>query len=549
MDFFSFRCILILYPLRYMTPVYPKFTPHSKPELTSYMSNFLHNTAVILLTVLVTSGLSFAGDFESCGQPDSGDCFESNGTPGCNDEACCTDVCNFDNFCCTDGWDVTCTGYALTLCDSDIECGDKNSGDCYIPNGSPACDDSICCSTVCNADSYCCETLWDAVCADTAAAACFDGPIPENDECSGAFDLGDGDSITPFDTLGATTGGPELPAECESLSSSIITNDVWYSWTASTDELVVISTCNDANFDTRLAAYSGSCDSLEFMGCNDDGLGCEAYTSKLLLPVSAGTTYYIQLGGLTIGSAGQGNLSICEGNTCIASCIAECSEDSTSEAEFCGQLLNDGCNDEAGGYPVEPLEIGETICGSFWAFGGNRDTDWYQFTTTEISKLNLEIQANIGVSIFFLSDECPSPTFQIGETFDSCPAVLETCLPAGTWRILIAPNAFDGAPCGSQELNLYQCTLTAMPFDTPGNSCDAPIELDSLVGEFDFATTCTTTSGSPLPLECNSQGSQQIYNDIFFSWTAPSNGDYVFSTCNQADFDTRLAIYDSCSKE
>jgi hypothetical protein len=387
------------------------------------------------------------------------------------------------------------------------------------------------------------------VCADAAAAACFKGPSPENDECTNAIDLGTGDSITPFDTLGASTNGPTLPAECETLSSSIITNDVWFTWTAITNEIAVISTCNDANFDTRIAVYTGSCENLDFAACNDDGLGCESYTSKLFLSVSAGTTYTIQLGGLNISSAGQGNLSICEGDSCAAGCIAACDEASIAETEFCGQTLNDGCNDEAGGYPIQSIEVGDTLCGNFWASGSNRDTDWYQFTTTEILKLSLEINANIGVSAFFVSDECPNPSFQIGGSFDSCPALLEACLSAGTWRVLIAPNGFDGAPCGSDTLNLYQFTLSAAPFDTPGNTCADAIELGDVVGDYDFETACTTTAGNPLTLECSSQGSLQIYNDIFLSWTAPTDGDYIFSTCNQANFDTRLAVYESCEGE
>ncbi len=45
-------------------------------------------------------------------------------------------------------------------------------GDCCIANGSIGCDDKVCCSAICNADPFCCDTEWDSLCADDAG---FDG--------------------------------------------------------------------------------------------------------------------------------------------------------------------------------------------------------------------------------------------------------------------------------------------------------------------------------------------------------------------------------------
>jgi hypothetical protein len=44
----------------------------------------------------------------SCGDPKSGSCNEPNGTPACNDEACCKGVCLLDSFCCDVEWDASC---------------------------------------------------------------------------------------------------------------------------------------------------------------------------------------------------------------------------------------------------------------------------------------------------------------------------------------------------------------------------------------------------------------------------------------------------------
>ena len=53
----------------------------------------------------------------------------------------------------------------------------------------------------------------------------------------------------------------------------------------------VATTCNQANFDTKLAVYdSTNCaDQPEsVIGCNDDGPGCANFTSELTVPVTAG---------------------------------------------------------------------------------------------------------------------------------------------------------------------------------------------------------------------------------------------------------------------
>ncbi len=151
-----------------------------------------------------------------CGDPKTGDCCQANGTPFCNDSACCKVVCAADSFCCDTSWDSICAGEAADLCVlcaaptgacclSDntciitdevackgqggvyqgddttcdpspcgpvIACGEPSTGDCCENNGTPFCSDLECCEAVCAADPFCCETTWDGVCADEAADLC-----------------------------------------------------------------------------------------------------------------------------------------------------------------------------------------------------------------------------------------------------------------------------------------------------------------------------------------------------------------------------------------
>jgi hypothetical protein len=133
------------------------------------------------------------------GCPGEGDCCEANGTPGCNDEACCEAVCAADVFCCDVEWDQICADAAADLCGDLCEGGGgpcPGEGDCCEANGTPGCDSADCCEAVCAADPFCCDTEWDLVCADGAAELCVD-------LCDGGDDCpGDGDCCEANGTVG-----------------------------------------------------------------------------------------------------------------------------------------------------------------------------------------------------------------------------------------------------------------------------------------------------------------------------------------------------------
>ncbi|MCA9289541.1 MAG: hypothetical protein KDA25_00335, partial [Phycisphaerales bacterium] len=48
--------------------------------------------------------------------PGEGPCREANGSPGCEDAACCLEVCAVDPFCCEVEWDEACASAACILC-------------------------------------------------------------------------------------------------------------------------------------------------------------------------------------------------------------------------------------------------------------------------------------------------------------------------------------------------------------------------------------------------------------------------------------------------
>lgn len=123
-----------------------------------------------------------SGDPVDC--PSEGDCCAANGSAGCEDADCCAAVCAVDPYCCAQSWDEVCALQALDLCES---CPPLCPGedDCCDWGYTAACDDPLCCETVCNLDPYCCLELWTSNCADLADTYCYTlcSICPEINEC------------------------------------------------------------------------------------------------------------------------------------------------------------------------------------------------------------------------------------------------------------------------------------------------------------------------------------------------------------------------------
>lgn len=151
-----------------------------------------------------------------CGANASGPCFSSHPNPSCNDAECCGPVCLIDPYCCSGSWDGGCVFLAGFTCSTGGgECGDPQAGDCFESNGTAACDDASCCESVCALDPRCCDVVWDAVCVALAEAACIggcevatpDGAVLETEDCGAeSNDPCDGGVAEPLDGLPTIAG-------------------------------------------------------------------------------------------------------------------------------------------------------------------------------------------------------------------------------------------------------------------------------------------------------------------------------------------------------
>lgn len=161
-----------------------------------------------------------------------------------------------------------------------------------------------------NGFSYCDQT----VTGITESAIC-------NDECSGAIAIACGDVIAGT-TIGASVESPD-PGTCGTTAGT--GGGVWYSFTGAHSgnpsaangtigDEVTISVCNDASatggdadFDTKLRIFSGTCDTLVCVTGIDDAAGCTGLSSIVDFTTIVGEEYFVLVHGF---GSNEGNFNV-----------------------------------------------------------------------------------------------------------------------------------------------------------------------------------------------------------------------------------------------
>ncbi len=119
-----------------------------------------------------------------------------------------------------------------------------------------------------------------------------------------------GEGAWNYSTLSATTG-TEGQAEtlCDQFDSIVIVNDVWFEWTAPSDGVATIKTCDLTDHDSKIAAYAGAgCPAADTaIACNDDTC---SLSSLIQFSVSNGAVYTLQIGCYETSPGGMGSLQI-----------------------------------------------------------------------------------------------------------------------------------------------------------------------------------------------------------------------------------------------
>ena len=181
---------------------------------------------------------------------------------------------------CSDGW---CDEGALNACCIGDTCSDLTSSECDVAGG---------------------------FFAGIGTSCVLGGCAPlTNDFCNTARSVTSG--VHNFTNYGALTDDDEYGNEfCSTEYLGGMNSDVWFTYNACENGLLLVSTCNIVNFDSDIVVYEGTCEDKVQVECNGDGEGCGSYTSEVALDVYTGESYLIRVGGFSENSIGNGQILI-----------------------------------------------------------------------------------------------------------------------------------------------------------------------------------------------------------------------------------------------
>jgi len=175
------------------------------------------------------------------------------------------------------------------------------------------------------------DVTLDPDCTFTSASIAFEyggaSCPPANDMCAGAIDLtanlgqGTDNMITsgPYDNTNASTGAddPTTGWECYGEpdgggANPTLENTIWFKITGDGGLYFIEATsagCTVSNGitenDTQMSVYTGTCDALTAIACNEDGPNASSgdYPAALSLQTEAGVDYHILVDGFSFNGA------------------------------------------------------------------------------------------------------------------------------------------------------------------------------------------------------------------------------------------------------
>lgn len=172
------------------------------------------------------------------------------------------------------------------------------------------------------------------------------------------------------------------------------------------------------------------------------------------------------------GMCGAWNTPQCNCEAPACSTCATCPVGGVQELELCGDSNNGGCStDPPGGFQF--VQHGDVICGTAWADGGTRDTDWYRVTVGASGTVTATLQADGSQVVFIIDavdfDTCNAPVVigDIGYSLN-CSAGVATAdglTPGQEVVVFTAVGAengaalFSGFTCDNCDSGAWEYTL------------------------------------------------------------------------------------------
>jgi hypothetical protein len=330
-------------------------------------------------------------------------------------------------------------------------------------------------------------TAWQYVCSDPAPGIsndCATSPVIISADGTQSYFGANAQNV-----LCNTDGPPHAGAVCASGSDDLFL-DRWYRVTApATGSLRVWTSGGQpdcaSTADLKLAVYDMGTVPSAFdynelpnvlVTCNDDGGPCadQGFGSEVSATVVQGRTYLVRVGyfsGDDVLTTVPQVVNFDLPETCPLQSF------SVGEDEPCGEDLNGGCNTDAAFPPVQVVNVGDVIGGTFFSSATSRDTDWYQFTVNAPTQVTVTMNSRVPGTVFIFDAVCvpgtegpggtPGQTLAVSSPTAFCPISASACLTPGTYRCVVVP-AFQELACGSDgQSNDYRLSITGAPAACP----------------------------------------------------------------------------------
>ena len=339
-------------------------------------------------------------------------------------------------------------------------------------------------------------------------------PCGTADECADAIPLQIGVN-GPFSSAAATTSAPAWP--CANGG-----NDLWFHYTVTCPNTttLTLSTCDGANFDTAIEAFSGSCNSLTSLGCNDDTFGACGNRSTLAVPAAHAETIHVRVGGFNAG-AGTFLLRVKEDQP-----NDDCNGAIALQVGTNGPFCNLSADDSVPQWP----------CGTTPNSSPGSDL-WFSYQPGHTG--NLEVS-----------------TCTATRNFDT---VLEVFSGSCGAPVSVGCNDDGGGGCGlgssvTVPVTSGQTYLIRVGGHS-GTQGNFDVVVTGAVGNDDCSAATAVVLGTNGPYtNTDSTTSAPAWNcglaacDVWFRYTAGCTGAHTFSTCTATrTFDTVLEVFDgSC---
>ncbi|OWY21021.1 T9SS C-terminal target domain-containing protein [Sphingobacteriales bacterium UPWRP_1] len=379
---------------------------------------------------------------------------------------------------------------------------------------------------------------------------------PGADFCEDALtlDVADGAVNGPFSNIAATGEDPAVlvPPACftddvdPTTGENYFDNSVWFSFTGTGETLVLTTSVAGApnpmpNADTQLGVYTGACDGLVEVACNDDiDAAAGNYLSSVIVATEAGITYYVVVDGYYYSDGAGGGAP--DAGDFFVNVAVQATTDCLADY---GTVIP----------PAETTVCQDGIIGAFNLEGGNTSADYLSlFVVTTGPELSILGYADAGTDIDLTGLPAGQYTFHAFNFLLADAGAIDAAVSGGATGFDVAALIADGTICA--DLDAAGISVTILPSTDPacaGFVCEAdygtPIPPDQLIvcensilGAFnlegnnaspDYISLFVVTTGPELTI----LGSADLGTDL--DLTGLPAGDYTFHAFNflASDFD------------